>query len=88
MTPYRKNIEKVLSETPSTEQKISDLYLKYKELEQLVHQHPNILLQLKYNQLNVEINKLKNKIGKPNYYKYLFIILFVFNILKFISEQG
>lgn len=86
MNPYRKNEEKVSYETPTIEQQVINLQLKVIELQEIVHSHPNILLQLKYNKLKSDLDKIQDKINKPNYYKYLFIIFMIFNILKFISR--
>lgn len=86
MNAYRKALKKSETEILSTEQQISNLQLEIIQLKELIHQHPNILLQLKYNQLSVEVKKLNEKFNKPNYYKYLFVIILIFNILKFISK--
>ncbi len=90
MTPYRFKPEKDKIEILSTEQQINNLHLKIADLENMLNQHPNIMLQLRLNKLNVHVLELQEQIKtfhKYKIYKYLFYIFITFYVLKWASNS-
>lgn len=89
MTPYRKKLKENQSEVLSTEQQLNNLSLKINDLENMLNQHPNIMLQLKMNKLSVHVSQLQEQVKsfhKYKIYKYLFYILLTFYVLKWASN--
>jgi hypothetical protein len=89
MDPYRNSTNKDKCEVLSTEQQLNNLHLKIADLENMLNQHPNIMLQIRLNKLNAHVLELQEKIKtfhKYKIYKYLFYIFITFYVLKWASN--